>query len=48
VFHCNRQPLRGHRTENEASWLLENAAVKRPSVRSVPFQTERFIPAVKA
>jgi len=37
-----------HRTENEASCLLENAAVKQPPVRSVPFQTVRFIPAAAA
>ena len=34
-----------HRTENEACCVWKNAAVKRPSVRSLPFKTERFIPA---
>jgi len=32
-----------HRTENEACCVLKNAVVKQPSVRSLPFKTERFI-----
>jgi len=37
-----------HRTENEACCVLKNAAVKQPSVRSLPFKTERFIPVAAA
>jgi hypothetical protein len=36
-----------HSTENEACCVWKNAAVKQPSVRSLPFKTKRFIPAVK-
>ena len=36
-----------HRTENEACCVWKNAAVKQPSVGSLAFKTERFIPAVK-
>jgi len=36
-----------HRTENEACCVWKNAAAKQPSVRSLPFKTEHFIPAVK-
>jgi len=47
VFHCHRQPLCGHRTAQkmEACCVWKNAAVKQPSVRSLLFKTERFIPA---
>ena len=34
-----------HRTENEACCVYLNAAVKQPSVRSLPFKTERSITA---
>ena len=37
-----------HRTENEACCVYLNAAVKQPSVRSLPFKTERSIPAAAA
>jgi len=37
-----------HRTENEACCVWKNAAVKQTSVRSLPFKTERFIPAAAA
>jgi len=37
-----------HRTENEACCVWTTAAVTRPSVRSLPFKTERFIPAAAA
>ena len=37
-----------HRTENEACCVWKNAAVKQPSVRSLPFKTERLIPAAAA
>jgi len=37
-----------HRTENEANCVWKNAAVKQPSVRSLPFKTERPIPAAAA
>jgi hypothetical protein len=36
-----------HRTENEACCVWKNAAVKQPSVDSLAFKTERFIPALK-
>jgi hypothetical protein len=36
-----------HRPENEACCVWKNAAVKQPSVRSLPFKTMRFIAAVK-
>lgn len=36
-----------HRTQNEACCVWKTAAVKQPSVRSLPFITERFISAVK-
>jgi len=50
VFHCHRQPLCGHRTEQKMKHVCvwKYAAVKRPSVRSLPFKTERFIPAAAA
>ena len=37
-----------HRTENESRCVYLNAAVKQPSVRSLPFKTERSIPAAAA
>jgi hypothetical protein len=37
-----------HRTENEAYCVWTYAAVKQPSVRSLPFETERFTPASAA
>ena len=37
-----------HRTENEARCVFKNAAVKQPSVLSLPFRTERFIPSAAA
>jgi hypothetical protein len=42
-----RVPLPPHRTEKEACCVWKNAAVKQPSVRSLPFKTKRFIAAVK-
>ena len=36
-----------HRPENETCCVWKNAAVKQPSVRSLPFETKRFIAAVK-
>jgi len=35
-----------HRPENEARCVWKNAAVKQPSVRSLPFKTERFTATV--
>jgi hypothetical protein len=46
VFHCHRQPLCDHRTENEACCVWKNAAVKKPSVRWLPFKTKLSIAAV--
>jgi len=37
-----------HPTENEACCIYLNAAVKQPSVRSLPIKTERSIPAAAA
>jgi len=37
-----------HRTENEARCVWKNAAVKQPSVRTLPSKTERFIAAAAA
>jgi len=45
MFHSHRQPLCGYRTANEARCVWKNATVKQPSVRSLPFKTERFIEA---
>jgi hypothetical protein len=36
-----------HRTENKARCVWKNAAVEQRSKRTLPFKTERFIPAVK-
>jgi len=36
-----------HRPENEACCIWKNAAVKQPSVRSLPIKTKRFIATVK-
>jgi hypothetical protein len=36
-----------HRPENEACCVWKDAAVKEPLVRSLPFETKRFIEAVK-
>jgi hypothetical protein len=36
-----------HRTENETCCVWKNAAVKQPSVRTLAYKAERFIPAVK-
>jgi len=37
-----------HRTGNEACYVSLNAAVKHPSVRSLPFKTERSITTAAA
>jgi len=37
-----------HRPENEAFCVWKNAAVKQPSLCSLPFKTERSIPAAAA
>jgi len=37
-----------HRTANDACCVWKTAAVKQPSVRSLPFKTERFIPMADA
>jgi len=37
-----------HRTENEACCVWKSAAVKQPSVRSLPFKTECFNPTTDA
>ena len=47
VFHCHRQPLCCHRSAKKMKLVWKNAAVKQLSVRSLPFQTKRSIPAVK-
>ena len=49
VFHCHRQPLRGHRTAQKMKHVAfgKNAAVKQPSVRSLPFKTKHSITGVK-
>jgi hypothetical protein len=49
VFHCHSQPLCGHRTAKKTKHVAfgKNAAVKQPSVRSLPFKTKLFIAAVK-
>jgi len=36
-----------HRTENLKFCVWKNAAVKQQSVRSLPFKTKCFIPALK-
>jgi len=36
-----------HRTENEACCVWKNVAVELPSVRSLPFETRRFVALVK-
>jgi hypothetical protein len=37
-----------HRAENDACCVWKNAAVKQMTLRSLPFKTERFIPAAAA
>jgi hypothetical protein len=37
-----------HHTENEAYCVWKNAAVKRQSVRSLPFKTQCVIPVAAA
>jgi len=45
---CAATAPQPHRTANEACCVWKTAAVKQPSVRSLPFKTERFIPTAGA
>jgi hypothetical protein len=51
VFHCHRQPLCGHLPQPHSKrrmLRLENCCSEQPSVRSLPFKIECFIPTADA